>query len=112
MAKAKFGVSFEIVTPESAAEGDADERGMIEENESLREAISDFNTTRTRHVGGVESIEADISPIGKTTRVCFITITNSTEFLTGAQESRTLHIPKTVTDASSRRIAKLVGVKV
>jgi hypothetical protein len=82
-----FAVTYEIVTPESAAEGEADERGFICEGVSLRDAIKRVQETRTAHVDGVECIAADEYPLRS------VSITNGMEYLTGAQETRTLHMP-------------------
>lgn len=104
-----FAVTYEIVTPESASEGDADERGTITEGSCLYDAIQDVNRTRTCKVDGVMAVEADVSPM-RGQRVRWVTVINGTEFETGAEESRSLHIPESVTPASSRRIARLLGV--
>jgi len=100
-----FDVTYEIFTPESAAEGDADERGFISENVSLRDAMQDLHATRTNEVDGVESIECDTSPR-------WVTVCNGMEYLTGATESRSLHIPDSVSDATARRIARLAGARI
>jgi hypothetical protein len=107
MAKARFPVTYEIVTPESAAEGDADERGYIEDGARLRDALEAFRQTRTCQVDGIQSIEPDSHPCE---RPRWFTVNNGPEFDTGARESRSLHIPETVTRASARRIARLAGV--
>lgn len=101
-----FSVSFEITTYESAENGEADERGVIDEALTLRDAIKEVHRTRTNLVGGVEAIQPNRWPVD---RVRWITVHNSAEYETGARESRTLHIPDTITPASSRRIARLVG---
>ena len=108
--KSKFAVTFEIVTEESAEHGDAEERGYIDQELGLRDAVAATQMTRTCHVGGIESIEPD-SGIYPGARVRWITIANQMEFLTGEYESRSLHIPESVTAASSRRIARLLGVR-
>lgn len=112
MSKARFSVTFEIVTPESAEAGDVAERGEIDTSLSLRDALQALNETRTCHVDGVHAIEPNAYPLADTVRVHWVTIINGMEYLTGAQESRALHIPDSVTRASSRRIARLCGVKV
>ena len=104
---ALFNVTYEIVTPESAEHGDADERGFIVEGVSFREAVEEVQLTRTCHVGGIESVEASDSRI-KSAR--WFTIINGMEFYTGACESRSLHIPEHITAASRRRIARVLGV--
>lgn len=105
--KAKFPVTYEIVTPESAKEGEADERGYIEDGASLRDALKAVRATRTAMVDGVTAIELDASPCARPRSVM---ITNGREYETGAQESRTLHIPATVSRSSARRIARAAGV--
>ena len=102
---AKFNVTYEIVTPESAEQGDAEERGFIARDISLREAIELALETRTAEVGGIESIEPSEHP-GDNFR--WITITNGTEYRTGAQESRSLHIPDHVTPSSRARLWALL----
>lgn len=99
-----FNVTYDIVTPESAEDGDTAESGFIAESVTLRDAIQDLHRTRTSRVDGVTGVECDSSHGGPR---C-VTITNGTEFETGAVESRAIHIPRTVTAASARRIARLL----
>lgn len=105
----KFCVSYEIVTEESAENGEAEERGVIDDALALREAIREVRRTRTNLVSGIESVTTDSWPVQA---VRWITVSNSCEYETGASESRTLHLPNTITPASSRRIARLVGASV
>jgi len=109
MSKARFSVTFEIVTQESAENGDAEERGYICEAEALRDALKDVHSTRTNEVEGCNGIECDSSPC---VAPRWVTVSNGMEFRTGAYESRSLHIPQGVTPASARRIARLVGARV
>lgn len=102
----KFNVTYEIVTDESAEQGDCEERGFISENVSLRDALDDVSATRTSRCDGVISIEPSCSDTGQAR---WITVDNGMEFETGAYESRSLHIPAHVTVASRRRIARLMG---
>jgi len=101
-----FDVTYEIVTPESAEQGDADECGFIGKGLSLRVAIEEIHNTRTSWVNGVESIECDSWPMMDPR---WVTVTNGTEYETGAQESRSLHMSDNLTAATRRRIARLVG---
>ena len=103
-----FSVTYEIVTPESAENGDAEERGFIVQDATLREALDAVGNTRTSACGGVEAIE----PNSSHGHFDWITIYNGMEHETGAQESRSLHIPGSVTMASRKRIAKLLGCKI
>lgn len=103
--RALFAVTFEIVTPESAKHGDAAERGFISQNSTLRDAVADFHATRTAQCDGVAAIECDSSR----GRPQWVTIVNGAEYQTGANESRSLHIPPAVSRSSARRIAQLLG---
>jgi hypothetical protein len=102
-----FAVTYTIVTPESAEDGDVDESGFIGEDLSLRDAIEYLFETRTSGCGGVESIECNEYPI---TCPRWITVTNGVEFETGAQESRSLHFPKNISAASRIRLVKLLNI--
>ena len=104
-----FNVTYEIVTEASAAEGDVDERGFISEGVRLRDAIADVQATRTNQVDGVECVEcSDSNPDDAR----WVTVYNGMEYVTGAHESRSLHLPDNLTSATRRRIARLVGARV
>ena len=104
-----FNVTYDIVTPESAENGDTDESGFIGKGMTLRDAIKAVHATRTSAVDGVESIECDSWPA---TSPRWVTVTNGTEYETGACESHSLHMPRTLTDATRQRIARLVGARI
>jgi hypothetical protein len=104
-----FSVTYDIVTEESAANGDYDESGFIAENVSLRDAVALAHGTRTNAVDGGTYIECDESPVR--TPLC-VTVYNGMEYETGAQESRSLHMPGNLTAATRRRIARLMGARV
>lgn len=104
----KYCVSYEIWTHESAENGEPEERGIVDDDLDLREALKEVQRTRTNLVGGVESVTTDSWPVKA---VRWITVCNAAEYETGARESRTLHLPANVTPASSRRIARLMGIR-
>jgi hypothetical protein len=104
MSKARFNVTYDIVTQESAEDGDFDESGMIARGATLREAVKAVRQTRTNRVDGVEAVEAQ----GGIAGYHVVTIINGMEFETGAYESRSLHIGPDVTPASAARIVRLV----
>lgn len=104
-----FNVTYDIVTEESASEGDVEERGFVSENVRLRDALCDVRQTRTNECGGPTAVEASDSRVNEAR---WITITNGMEFLTGAVESRSLHIPDAVTASTRVRIARLLGVRI
>jgi len=99
-----FLVSFDIVTPESAEYGDYAESGMVGEYPRLRDAIEALHETRTSYVDGVEAVEP--SETGNCPR--WVTVFNGREFETGAQESRSLHFPESLTPSTRARLVRLV----
>jgi hypothetical protein len=103
-----FNVTYEIVTPESAEEGEAEEIGFIAEGIGLREAAREVFRTRTSKVDCCTRIEPSASGLD----FDWITVTNGMEYHTGANESRSLHIPSSVTNASRARIARLLGCRI
>lgn len=100
-----FTVCQEIITPESAEHGDADNRQILGEKLSLRDAVDLVLETRTNHMGGREAVEADSWPA---TDIRWLTVYNQGEFLTDATENRSLHFPPGLTAATRRRILDLV----
>jgi len=96
----KFSVTYEIVTPESAEHGEAEESGFVIEGATLRDAVEAFRETRTAHCDGVVCVER-----------CdrWITVRNGMEFQTGAYESRSLHYPDNMTNSSIMRIERLLN---
>lgn len=104
--KSRFNVSYEIVTPESAEEGDAAERGVICKGATLRDALADVFATRTSRVDGGDGAQDNNAGCGES-----FTVYNGMEYETGAHESRTFHAPSTITRASWSRIKSIVGVR-
>lgn len=100
-----FNVTFEIVTPESAENGDAEERGYIVEGATLREAIDALFETRTSQCAGLSCVEASDSD---ESAARWITAYNGAEYITGASESRSLHFPDNLTPASRARLVRLL----
>lgn len=105
----KFSVTFEIVTPEYAEMGDAEERGFIGESLTLREAFEAVNGTRTSRVDCVQSVEPSEWPC---VAPSWATVTNGMEYETGAYESRSIHFPESLTPSTRRRICRALGVNV
>lgn len=102
-------VTYSIVTPESAEAGDVAEIGVLGDHESLRDAVDEWRETRTAHCDGVQCIESNEWPV---IAPRWFDIVNGPEFLTGAQESRSLRIPEAVTPASRRRLARVLGATI
>lgn len=100
-----FDVTYEIVTPESAERGDAEERGYIGQNMELRDAIYEVLQTRTSRVEGIEAIEFSSSDVESAR---WLDVCNGHEFETGAREYRSIHFPEHLTASTKRRIMRLV----
>ncbi len=96
----KFNVTYEIVTEESAENGEAEDCGFAGENLGLREAL-DLTVQTESNLCEQTCIEASDSTIG-TAR--WFTVYNSATYDTGVQENRSLHIPDGVTPSSRARI--------
>jgi hypothetical protein len=99
-----FKVSYEIVTPESAEEGEAEERGFLEENLTFDEAAELVKRTRTSLVDSSQACEYDEH--SRTVRV-----TNGEEFETGAHEIRTLHFPRHLSASTVFAFLCTLGIK-
>lgn len=95
-----FQVTYETITPESAADGDVYDRGFLAEDVGLREAIETW--------GGIGLyVEANCLPIDG---YRWLTAFNADDCpYTGAETSHSLHLPEELTEATRRRIARLVG---
>ena len=100
-----FNVTFEIATHESAENGDAESRGYISQCQPLREALADLWETRTSHCDGVHCIEANNSNARDAE---WVTVYNGAEYLTGANESRSIHFPKHLTPSSRARLVAAI----
>lgn len=104
-----FAVTFETFTPESVEIGDADERGFVEERATLRDCIPAiaYGFSCPSHCARPE-------PNATQGRVRWLTFAGyrSTRDGDNHDESRALHIPESVTAASTRRIARLFGARV
>ena len=94
-----FHVSYEIVTEESAEYGDAEERGVISDNVCLRYAVEDVLAARSS-VSAIEPSSADDPR--------WITVYYEMDPATGDYENRSLHMPYELTQATRRRILKLL----
>lgn len=107
-----FNVTFERVSEESAADGDACARGFIAEGLTLRDALPHVcdGFSNPKWCG---PCEPDSRPAyGRVRWLTFHNYNACTRdyFESGEDESRALHIPASVTNASTRRIARLFGV--
>ncbi len=115
--KNKFSITYEIVTEESAEDGEAEERGWIDEGgyrveESEGEFIFfsfDLAVKYCTGYGARKKVQSGGEDLGGS--ITFDKTNDGTsEFYRGKTESRTLHFPKNITDASRARVYKFLGV--
>lgn len=99
-----FSVTYEIVTPESAEHGDADERSFVIQNGRFRSSMELLFETRSNTADGIAALEASAWP---EEHARWFTVTNGPESDTGAVESRSIHWPDSITLASKARIIRL-----
>lgn len=92
-----FNVTYSIVTPESAEDGDYAETGFIAEDVSLREAVEALGRYATEDAGRW---------------ICNAEYGHGTRsyWEEGREEERNLHPPKTITPASYARLCRLLQV--
>lgn len=100
--KNNWCITYEIVTEESASEGDAAERGFELEDVSFREAYDYFTSN-------AYPLEANCWPISFGIR--WIIGQAEQDFKTGEWKTLSFHIPNQITDASRMRLARLMGLK-
>ena len=95
-----FRVTYEIVTHESAEHGDAAERGFMSPGE-----------WRTDDAPGPMSLRDAIRMSWGASEDCGRWFSSSPEqdFRTGAYETRALHPPANITDASYARLKRLLA---
>ena len=96
-----FDVTYETITPESAENGDAETRGYLLENASLRDAIDAMG-----YPG--EGCESNEYPVRSPRWITAYRVNE--DYATGETENRSLHFPDNMSAASKRRLCKLLDV--
>lgn len=100
-----FRVTYAIITPESAEDGDVAEQGFLDTDLTLGEAIELCGGRRAYY-------EPDRCPVSRAYPPRWFETPEYSEcYQTGERETRALHIPENVTPSSRVRIARLLGVK-
>lgn len=97
-----FRVTYEIVTPESAEQGDAESRGYVQPGEWRTDDASEAGM-RLREAMRLCSPQHDCGR-------WFSEEDGRTDYRTGAVETRSIHPPRNVTDASYARIRRVLGL--
>ncbi len=99
-----WSVTFSLVTPESAEDGDYAECGHDYEATDFRTAIGYF---------GDYAASADSSPVDGSVRwFDSAVIEDRAHFEQGHDRHLSLHIPDQITPSSRRRLARYLGLKV
>lgn len=114
-----FTVTYEIVTPESAEQGDAAERGFLDPDGAtvaaiagartpgvtmgFRQALDLFNRERDW-----TAVEADAWPISREFPPRWFTDSGEIQFASGECRALSLHLPDGITASSAMRIARLL----
>jgi len=98
-----FSITYEIITHESAENGECAEEGFILQDVSLKEAMSEL-----RWIGAMEaSNTSDSDDWG----MWFLQIDPNVDMQTGAEERWSFHVPRGLTPSTRRRIARLVAAR-
>lgn len=104
---ARFRVTYEIVTPESAEEGEFAETGFMLPGEwtlSLDEAKTECVDMDLRDAMRLAYPDEDCGR-------WFSESDGREDYQTGARETRSIHPPGNITAASYRRLRRLFGIK-
>jgi hypothetical protein len=109
----KFSVSFERYLPHDDGEDicEADERGFVVEDCSLRDAVRiGLEALQPNYLG---ACEADSFPPRGVRWLTFDRWNDCTRenIQEGISESRTLHLPEQMTESSRRRVCRLFGLR-
>jgi hypothetical protein len=97
-----FNVTFERITDESAEIGDAEERGFIAEDVSLRAALSYASQTISAEMSAAEPNDSNISAAR------WITFYGGRDIHDGDFVNASIHFPEHITGASRARLVRLL----
>ena len=96
-----FMMTYEVITPSSAAHGDVEDAGILYPSITLREALDELSAA--------EHVEANEWPV-----TCPRWVTGyrtHEDHQSGEVGNLSLHFPEHLTPSTRRRIARLLGVK-
>ena len=108
----KFRITYEIVTPESAEEGDAEERGFIEprfdSQVPIKEALIKADWPNESLEWTLQEAAQFLGRNGmEDSGAWFTTCDAEIDHQTGAQTTYALHPPRNITPASYDRLAHI-----
>jgi hypothetical protein len=97
-----FNVTYERITDASAEIGDAEERGFIAEDVSVREALSYASQTVSAEVTAAEPDDSNVSAAR------WITFYGGRDMHSGDFVNASIHFPEHITGASRARLVRLL----
>ena len=103
----RFTVTYEIVTPESAAHGDYAETGFILSG-GWREPLDRTKTSPEDCAMTLREAMRLAYP-GEDCGTCWREIDEREDYRTGAIETRAIHPPKNITPSSYARVSRVLG---
>jgi hypothetical protein len=101
-----FRVTYDIVTPESAAHGDIESAGFLDANGDPAAMLNTSRPPAMRLRQAVALMGGAIEDSGH----WFSEADGRPDYYSGAEERRALHPPRNITAASYGRLARLLGV--
>jgi len=107
----KFRVTYEIVTEESAAQGDAAERGYISAAFNLHWNTNEIDGTPDAVFDMTLRQAVNLMSCCEDSGRWFTESDARIDYLTGEHETRALHPPRNITESSYRRVARLLGAR-
>lgn len=106
-----FRVTYEIVTPESAEHGDAEERGFVmpgEWRDDIETAMRQPDDAYDLTLREAMQLCYPQEDSGSWWSEC----DGRQDYQTGAYETRSLHPPRGITSSSYARVTRLLGIRV
>lgn len=105
-----FRVTYEIVTPESAEQGENDEIGFIlpgERRTPIAEALKDESNNFEMNLRSALNLVCPSYDCGR----WFEESDARHDYTSGESENRALHPPRNITESSYRRLKRLLKIK-
>lgn len=111
--KNTFSVTFEVVTPESAENGDVESSGLEGENLSFADAVRYATGESTPRFAKGYIAEPNDSRIEHARWITFYNVEQGTRryYATGEEVNRSIHFPESLTPSSRARICRYFGAR-
>lgn len=99
MTRPRFRVTYDSVTPESAEQGETDSQGYMSPGNWQHDDPSEMTLREAKRL-----VQGGLEDCGR----WFTTIDADHDYRTGAQETRSIHPPKGITQSSYRRLSNVL----